>query len=299
MSKPAVTILTPSYNRAHTLPRVFESLQKQTFKDFEWLVIDDGSTDNTKEVVAEFQKISDFKIRYYHQENQHKFLTFFRGIDLAEGKYFSPLDSDDALPEDSMEILVNTWESIPESQNIVFVSTLCEDQFGNIVGDRFPKAPMICTIFDMRYKFRIKGDKWGMGKTEIYKKMKLNFGDLSGKGFIPEGVFQFQFDKLGFHYCINEVTRIYFRDKDDEQSLANQFYDKKNAFGLAENYKAFLNTYQNKFLSNPKTLVRNLGGYLKFSILDQRSYFKTAKGLDSVILKTLALIFYPVFKIIN
>ena len=299
MSKPTVTILTPSYNRAHTLPRVFESLQKQTFKDFEWLIIDDGSTDNTKEVVAEFQKISDFKIRYYHQENQHKFLTFFRGIDLAEGKYFSPLDSDDALPEDSMEILVNTWESISDKQNIVFVSTLCEDQFGNIVGDRFPQAPMICTIFDMRYKFKIKGDKWGMGKTEIYKKMKLNFGNLSGKGFIPEGVFQFQFDKLGFHYCINEVTRIYFRDKDDEQSLANQFYDKKNAFGLAENYKAFLNTYQNKFFSNPKTLLRNLGGYLKFSILDHRSYFKTAKGLDSVLLKILALTFYPVFKIIN
>ena len=61
MNVPKVTILTPSYNRAHTLPRVFESLQKQTFKDFEWLVIDDGSTDNTKDLVEEFQKIADFK----------------------------------------------------------------------------------------------------------------------------------------------------------------------------------------------------------------------------------------------
>ena len=78
MSKPTVTILTPTYNRAHTLPRVFESLQKQTYKDFEWLVIDDGSTDHTKELVEEFQKNSEFKIRYYHHENQHKFLTFFR-----------------------------------------------------------------------------------------------------------------------------------------------------------------------------------------------------------------------------
>jgi len=299
MSKPAVTILTPSYNRAHTLPRVFESLQKQTFKDFEWLVIDDGSTDNTREIIEEFQKISDFKIRYYHQENQHKFLTFFRGIDLAEGKYFSPLDSDDALPKDSMEILVSTWENISESQNIVFVSTLCEDQFGNIVGDHFPKVPLICTIFDMRYKFKIKGDKWGMGKTEIYKKMKLNFLDLSGKGFIPEGVFQFQFDKLGFHYCINEVTRIYFRDKDDEHSLANQFYDKKNAFGLAENYKTFLNAYHSKLWTNPKPILRNLGGYLKFSAVDKRSYSKTIKELDSPLLKISAVIFYPILKILK
>ena len=299
MSKPTVTILTPTYNRAHTLPRVFESLQKQTFKDFEWLVIDDGSTDNTKELVEEFQKNTDFYIRYYHQENQHKFLTFFRGIDLAEGKYFSPLDSDDALPKDSMEILVNTWESIPDSKNIVFVSTLCEDQFEILVGDRFPKDPLVCSIFDMRYKFKVKGDKWGMGKTEIYKKMKLNFENLSGKGFIPEGVFQFQFDKLGLHYCINQVTRIYFRDKEDEQSLANQFYDDKNAFGLAENHKAFLNTYHSKFFSNPKTLIRNVGGYLKFSIIDKRSFAKTVKELDSSLMKTLVSIFYPIFKIIN
>lgn len=298
MNAPKVTILTPSYNRAHTLPRVFESLQKQTFKDFEWLIIDDGSTDNTKNLVEEFQQNTDFKIRYYHQENQHKFLTFFRGIDLAEGKYFSPLDSDDALPEDSMEILVNTWESISDSQNIVFVSTLCEDQFGNTVGDSFPKDPFICSIFDMRYKYKIKGDKWGMGKTEIYKKMKLNFGDLAGKGFIPEGVFQFQFDKLGLHYCINRVTRIYFRDKDDEQSLANQFYDKKNAFGLAENYKAFLNTYSSKIWSNPMPILRNLGGYLKFSKIDGRSFRKITSELKSTEIKLLASLLYPFSKFI-
>lgn len=298
MKKPLITILTPSYNRAHTLPRVFESLQKQTFKDFEWLVIDDGSTDNTKDLVETFQQVADFKVRYYHQKNQHKFLTFFRGIDLAEGIYFSPLDSDDALPRDSMEILVNTWKSIEENQNIVFVSTLCKDQFGNIVGDHFPKEPLICSIFDMRYKYKIKGDKWGMGKTDIYKKMKLNFGDLVGKGFIPEGVFQFQFDKIGLHYCINKVTRIYFRDKDDEQSLANQFYDKKNAFGLAENYKAFLNTYSSKFWSHPKTMIRNMGGYLKFGALDGRGFSKTIAELDSITIKSLAVLLYPFSKFI-
>ncbi|MDF2552027.1 MAG: glycosyl transferase family 2 [Chryseobacterium sp.] len=298
MNAPKVTILTPSYNRAHTLPRVFESLQNQTFKNFEWLVIDDGSTDNTKDLVEGFQKEAAFKIRYYFQENQHKFLTFFRGIDLAEGQYFSPLDSDDALPPGSMEILVNTWESISDSQNIVFVSTLCEDQFGNIVGDRFPRDPLICSIFDMRYKYKIKGDKWGMGKTEIYKKMKLNFGDLAGKGFIPEGVFQFQFDKLGFHYCINEVTRIYFRDKTDEQSLANQFYDKKNAFGLAENYKAFLNTYNSKIWSNPVTILRNLGGYLKFSKIDGRSLKKIISDLEASEIKIFAYLIYPFSKFI-
>ena len=93
----------------------------------------------------------------------------------------------------------------------------------------------------------------------------------------------------------NKITRIYFRDKDDELSLANQFYDKKNAFGLAENYKAFLNIYHPKIFSNPKTIFRNLGGYLKFSKLDGRSYFQTIKDLDSRVLKVFAAVFYIFF----
>lgn len=296
--KPLVTILTPTYNRAHTLPRVFDSLQRQTFKDFEWLIVDDGSTDDTDLLVKQFQEKADFRIRYYHQENQHKFITFFRGIELAEGTYFSPLDSDDALLENALEVLVEKWKEIDDKQNIVFVSSLCQDQNGKIVGDKFPKDPLICSIFDMRYKYNVKGDKWGMGKVEIYKKMELDLEKLSGKGFIPEGVFQFQFDTLGLHYCINKISRIYYRDENDEQSLANQFYDKKNAFGLAENYKAFLNTYSSKLWTNPVPIIRNLGGYLKFSATDQRGFRKTISELNSFPVKVLATLLYPVSKFI-
>jgi len=296
--KPLVTILTPTYNRAHTLPRVFDSLQRQTFKDFEWLIVDDGSTDDTDLLVKQFQEKADFRIRYYHQENQHKFITFFRGIELAEGTYFSPLDSDDALLENALEVLVEKWKEIDDKQNIVFVSSLCQDQNGKIVGDKFPKDPLICSIFDMRYKYNVKGDKWGMGKVEIYKKMELDLEKLGGKGFIPEGVFQFQFDTLGLHYCINKISRIYYRDENDEQSLANQFYDKKNAFGLAENYKAFLNIYSSKLWAHPVPIIRNLGGYLKFSATDQRGFRKTISELNSFPVKVLATLLYPVSKFI-
>lgn len=299
MTNPLVTIFTPTYNRAHTLRRVFESLQKQTFKNFEWLIIDDGSTDGTGSLVKSFQQEASFGIRYYKQENQHKFITFFHGVDLALGTYFSPLDSDDALLPDALQTLINTWATIDDGLDIVFVSTLCVDQYSNIVGDRFPTEPLICTIFDMRYKYKVKGDKWGMGKTQIYKKMHLDFNALQGKGFIPEGVFQFQFDQLGFHYCINKLSRIYYRDKNDEESLANQYYDEKNAFGLAENYKAFLNTYHQKMAAYPKTIIRNLGGYLRFSVIDGRSLRDIVTGLNNKSLKILAFIFYPLFRLMR
>lgn len=296
MTNPLVTIFTPTYNRAHTLKRVFESLQKQTFKNFEWLIIDDGSTDGTCDLVKNFQEMASFNIRYYKQENQHKFITFFHGVDLALGTYFSPLDSDDALLPDALQTLIRIWEGIKDELDIVFVSTLCVDQFGGIVGDRFPTEPLVCSIFDMRYKYKVKGDKWGMGKTEIYRKMHIDFNALQGRGFIPEGVFQFQFDQLGFHYCINTLSRIYYRDKNDQESLANQYYDEKNAFGLAENYKAFLNIYHQKFRTYPKTIIRNLGGYLRFSAIDGRPLRKVTTELNAASLKILAFIFYPVFK---
>ena len=298
MTNPLVTIFTPTYNRAHTLRRVFESLQKQTFKNFEWLIIDDGSTDGTGSLVKSFQQEASFGIRYYKQENQHKFITFFHGVDLALGTYFSPLDSDDALLPDALQTLISTWETIDDGLDIVFVSTLCVDQYSNIVGDRFPTEPLICTIFDMRYKYKVKGDKWGMGKTQIYKKMHLDFNALQGKGFIPEGVFQFQFDQLGFHYCVNKVSRIYYRDENDNQSLANQFYDDKNAFGLAENYKAFLNTYSSKLWTHPKTIIRNIGGYLKFSQKDKRSYRMIISDIQSNTIRILATLLYPFSKFI-
>ena len=111
------SVVTAVYNVEPYLAEAIESILAQDIgfeESVEMVLVDDGSTDNTGNLVKRFQQEADFDIRYYHQENQHKFLTFFRGIDLAKGQYFSPLDSDDALPADSLAILVQTWESISD-----------------------------------------------------------------------------------------------------------------------------------------------------------------------------------------
>jgi glycosyltransferase involved in cell wall biosynthesis len=89
------TVFTPSYNRARTLPRVYESLQRQTLRNFEWLVMDDGSTDDTRQLVTRWQAESNFPIRYIFQENQGKPAAFNHGVQEARGKLFLTLDSDD------------------------------------------------------------------------------------------------------------------------------------------------------------------------------------------------------------
>lgn len=97
------TVFTPTYNRWHTLHRVYYSLSSQTFKDFEWLIVDDGSTDDTKNLVQNWQKKSKFTIRYYYQPNLGKTAALNRGVKLALGKLFLILDSDDGCIPKALE----------------------------------------------------------------------------------------------------------------------------------------------------------------------------------------------------
>lgn len=84
MSEVKITIVTPSYNRAHTLARVYDSLKNQSFKDFKWIIMDDGSIDHTKEMIENFQSEGLIDIEYFWNENQHKFITVFEGIKKSE-----------------------------------------------------------------------------------------------------------------------------------------------------------------------------------------------------------------------
>jgi glycosyltransferase involved in cell wall biosynthesis len=100
------TIFTPTYNRAYKLPRLYLSLQEQTVKNFEWLIIDDGSTDHTMEVVSEWQKSKDngFQIRYIRKENAGKPRAINDASQIANGKYIQIMDSDDYLTPDAMQM---------------------------------------------------------------------------------------------------------------------------------------------------------------------------------------------------
>src|SRR2546426_9569929 len=104
-SLPTFTVFTASYNRRTTLPRVYESLAKQTFKDFEWVIVDDGSIDDTCELVETWSKESWFPIRYFYQENQGQQSAYNHGVAEAKRMFVLPLDSDDACVPHALETL--------------------------------------------------------------------------------------------------------------------------------------------------------------------------------------------------
>ena len=116
-----ITIFTATYNRAHTLHRAFESLRAQTFRDFEWLVVDDGSIDGTNELVAGWMETADFPIRYLRQNHSGKHFAHNLALSEARGLLFTVLDSDDALPSDALGKLKQCWISFPESDGVRFI----------------------------------------------------------------------------------------------------------------------------------------------------------------------------------
>jgi len=106
-----ITVFTPTFNRAYIIENLYRSLQRQTLRDFEWLVVDDGSTDNTEEVFRKWQaEETSFPIRYYKKENGGKCRAINYGVDLAQGDLFFNVDSDDYLTDDALE-KVAKWEA--------------------------------------------------------------------------------------------------------------------------------------------------------------------------------------------
>jgi len=114
--RPLFTLFTATFNRAHTLHRVYESLVCQTLRDFEWLIVDDGSTDSTREVVEGWQSEAAIPIRYYHQPNAGYHIAFNRGVELARGELFLSLGSDDACKPYALERFYHHWMAIPETE---------------------------------------------------------------------------------------------------------------------------------------------------------------------------------------
>ncbi|PJX26642.1 glycosyl transferase [Advenella sp. S44] len=208
------TVLTPTYNRVHTLERVYRSLCEQQFKDFEWLVIDDGSTDNTREKIETWQGDSPFPIRYVWQLNQHKKTAFNTGVKQAWGRLIVALDSDDSLLPDSLQSMADVWRGIPDDlkSGYIAVTGLCARPDGSIVGDRFPEDVMDMTTLDMSFKHHVKGEKFGCLQTQVLKHYPFP-EDI--EGFVPESVVWRAIARDGYMTrFVNTVFRKYYESAD-------------------------------------------------------------------------------------
>jgi len=167
------TVFTPTFNRKELLEKLYKSLQKQTFKDFEWLIVDDGSTDGTKEKVKKFLCEKKLDIKYYFKENGGKQRAYNFATEKANGELFICLDSDDEYVENGLEIILKYWKKYEKNADIAGMGYLSTYPNGEIIGSSFPEKEMISTQFEIYNKYGVKGDKGLMFRTEIIKKYKF------------------------------------------------------------------------------------------------------------------------------
>lgn len=162
-----LTIFTPAYNRAHTLSRTYESLLRQTCDDFEWLIVDDGSKDSTKELVGGWIQEGKISIRYIYQQNQgmhgaHN--TAYRNI---HTELNTCIDSDDYMPDDAVETIINFWKAHGSDKYAGIIGLDCTEN-GNIIGTSFPEG-MTETTLNGFYAKGGKGDKKLVYRTDVIK----------------------------------------------------------------------------------------------------------------------------------
>ncbi|OPH56671.1 glycosyltransferase [Paenibacillus ferrarius] len=161
-----LTVFTPTYNRAYCLVHCYESLKRQTSKDFIWFIIDDGSTDNTHELVASWQAENEILIRYHHQENQGMHGAHNTAYQMINTELNVCIDSDDYMPDNAVEQINTFWEKHGNDRvsGIIGLDAFTD---GRIVGSRMPEELASSTLFELYSKHRVTGDKKLVYRTEL------------------------------------------------------------------------------------------------------------------------------------
>lgn len=272
-----ITVFTPAYNRAHLLPRLYESLCKQSYKDFEWVIVDDGSTDGTAELFhlnenvndnenpSIFPSLNSFKVRYYYQENGGKHRAINRGVKEAKGELFFIADSDDMLPPDALEIVAKQYEGIKDDKSFAGVAGYDVHSDGKIIGHGSQFDILECSPVDFWCKYKMKGDMKEVFRTNVLR--EIPFPEIEGENFCPEELVWVRISKKYKLRYFNKV--IYIADYlSDGLSAKLRELRMNNPVSAVIDYSEF-NSYGNiPFFRN----LRNAINYWRFRFCIQKKF---------------------------
>lgn len=260
---PSVTVLTATHDRGEYLRRVYDSLLGQTFTDFEWLIVDDGSTDGTEQIVGRWQKDAHLDIRYIKKEHTGMTGSFNRGYREARGGFLVQLDSDDACLPVALERFLEVWGSIPESERGRFsgVTCLCLDQHGRLIGTGLPQPVMDTDYLELRYRYKVRGERWHFRRTEILRRFPLP----EGVAVFQEGVAKARIAREYQERHFDEPLRIYWQDETGGMDQVSRRHPIEIAPGLAYLHRTILNEQFDWFREAPFEFFRSALHYARFS----------------------------------
>lgn len=189
-----ITVFTPTYNRAYILPQLYESLKRQTSQDFCWLIVDDGSTDNTKEIVDGWIREAIVDIRYYYQENGGKMRAHNYGVSLCDTELFLCCDSDDYLTDDAVGLINSLWLGAESKESLSgVIGPKCVYFHNKKLDSIIPKNAIVMTYNEFSNVYGKVKETFLAYRTDIIR--QFPFPVQEGEKFIPEGFIYSQIDR--------------------------------------------------------------------------------------------------------
>ncbi len=203
-----ITVITPTYNRAYTLKRCYDSLKIQTNKNFEWIIVDDGSTDNTRILIESFITENIMPIDDIYQKNGGKHRALNSGIDFANGSLVVCLDSDDALSFDAIENVSNIWISHKQSNYIGILAKRGTFDSKKALCTSWPEDLKYSKLSELQNKYNFSGDTVLFYKKELLIKHK--FKEFDNENFLPEDSLYFELENEGNLLLLDKI--LYYCD---------------------------------------------------------------------------------------
>lgn len=271
-----ITVFTPTYNRKGELRKLYESLLHQTVRDFIWMIVDDGSTDGTEEVVQKWISESKVAIQYYFQENSGKMVAHNKGVLSCTTELFVCVDSDDYLADNAIELILKHYETICNDESLCGIVAYRSNSINS-----FPDGIECSTLSDL-YRKGFKGETTLVFKTSVLK--HYLFPVIKGEKFITEGYVYDQIDD-SYKYLVLRETLVIARYQEDgyTRNIINIQY---------HNPKGYVLYYRQSLLRSKGFIekTRNMVQYISFSLLSHYHFVAIVRGCSN---KLLCILSFP------
>lgn len=271
-TRPLFTVFTPTRNRANLIHRIYESLLAQTLRDFEWLVVDNASTDGTEALIARWRDEAPFAIRYFRRDADAGVLASFNlAVTNASGTFFLPIRDADSIRHTALERFLAHWNAIPldRREHYAGVTANCVDERGQLVGTPIPHPHVDSDAVEIRHRYGVTGEKWGFQRTALMRTHLVT--DVPGYlGHMPEGVTWRRIAQRYRTRYVNETLRAYRRDQAVRVSSSKRFW--ADAYGAQIDAVDALRMELRWFLYSPWEIQR-------YAIRYARSCFHLGRSL--------------------
>lgn len=226
-----LTVFTPTYNRKQLLPRLYESLLQQRDKDFMWLIIDDGSTDGTAELVKIWQQDNKLEILYFFKENEGMHSAHNWAYDRITTPWNTCIDSDDMMPPTAVEGILKHLPEIENDADYYALVGLDANHFGKVIGTVFPEHLKKIRFNDIYLKYGLTGDKKIVYRTEVMRSLP-QYPVYAGEKLVPLDYKSLLADQAAFVKPVNEVwCLVEYQEDGSTKNMLKQY--RRNPRGFA------------------------------------------------------------------